>query len=124
MNENKTNINWLIGNYWTYHVADAIESIFEILRACNKYIDDTIPWSLAKDETKKERLGTVLYNLLDAIRITSILLFPFMPETSLKVFKSLNTNNNTYDKVATGNMESNIKLGESEVLFKRIEEKK
>ncbi len=81
MNENKTNINWLIGNYATYHVADAI-------------------------------------------RITSILLSSFMPETFLKVFKSLNTNNNTYDKVATGNMESNIKLGESEVLFKRIEEKK
>ena len=104
----------------TYHIADAIEAIFETLRACNKYIDDTTPWALAKDESKKERLGTVLYNLLDAIRITTILLSPFMPTTSEKVFKSLNTTNNTYEDIECGNMESNIKLGESEVLFQRI----
>jgi len=104
----------------TYHIADAIEEIFEVLRACNKYIDDTTPWTLAKDESKKQRLGTVLYNLLDAIRITTILLSPFIPQTSEKVFKSLNTKNIAYESISCGNMESDIKLGESEVLFQRI----
>ena len=103
-----------------YHISDAIEAIFEVLRDCNKYIDDTMPWVLAKDESKKDRLGTVLYNLLDAIRICSILLSPYLPETSEKVFRELNTNYTSYENTKVGEMESDISLGEAEVLFARI----
>lgn len=105
----------------SYHISDAIEAIFEVLRECNKYIDDTTPWVLAKDETKKERLGTVLYNLLDAIRICSILLSPFMPETSEKVFKALNTSMTKYEDVGYNSLEHGNKLGDIEVLFARID---
>ena len=104
----------------TYHISDAIEAIFDVLRDCNKYIDDTTPWVLAKDESKKERLGTVLYNLLDSIRICTILLSPFIPETSEKVFKSLNTTKTKYEDVGYNGLEIGNKLGETEVLFARI----
>ena len=103
-----------------YHVSEAVEAIFEVLKKCNKYIDDTMPWALAKDETKKDRLETVLYNLLDAIRISTILLSPFMPETADKVFKQLNTSKTKYEYVSVGSLEVNNKLGEAEVLFARI----
>ena len=103
-----------------YAVSDAVESIFEVLRAANKYIDDTTPWVLAKDDSKKERLGTVLYNLLDAIRICSIMLSPFMPDTSNKVLKFLNTNKINYDDISVGELECGIVLNDSEVLFERI----
>ena len=104
----------------SYHISDAIEAIFDVLRICNKYIDDTTPWILAKDENNKERLGTVLYNLLDSIRICTILLSPFMPETSEKVFKSLNTNKTKYEDVGYNGLEIGNKLGNTEVLFERI----
>lgn len=104
----------------TYHVSDALEEIFDVLRDCNKYIDDTAPWVLAKDESKRDRLSTVLYNLLDAIRICAILLSAFMPETSEKVFKELNTTKTSYEDIAVGNLELNNKLKEAQVLFARI----
>ena len=72
-------------------VADAITEIFGIFRRCNKYIDETTPWTLAKDEAKKDRLATVLYNLTEAITIGASLLEPFMPETSEKILAQLNT---------------------------------
>ena len=72
-------------------VADSIDEIFKLLRRSNKYIDETMPWVLGKDETKKERLGTVLYNLLESIRIAAVLLEPYLPETSDKILKQLNT---------------------------------
>lgn len=103
-----------------YHVSEAVEAIFDVLKDCNKYIDDTAPWVLAKDESKKERLGTVLYNLLDAIRICSILLSPFMPQASEKVFKELNTKKINYEDVGYNGLEHGNKLGENEVLFARI----
>ncbi len=106
------------------YISDALEEIFNFLRECNKYIDDTTPWVLAKEE-KKERLQTVLYNLLESIRISSVLLTPFMPTTTEKIFKQLNTNLNTYDTLNEfGALENNHKLGQIEVLFKRIEIKK
>ena len=104
-----------------YHVSEAVEVILDVLRDCNKYIDDTTPWVLAKDESKKQRLGTVLYNLLDAIRICTILLSPFIPETSEKVFKSLNTKRVNYEDVGYNGLEAGNKLGETEVLFARID---
>lgn len=106
------------------YISDALEEIFNFLRECNKYIDDTTPWVLAKEE-KQERLQTVLYNLLESIRISSVLLTPFMPTTTEKIFKQLNTNLNTYDTLNEfGALENNHKLGQIEVLFKRIEIKK
>ena len=106
------------------YISDALEEIFNFLRECNKYIDDTTPWVLAKEE-KLERLQTVLYNLLESIRISSVLLTPFMPTTTEKIFKQLNTNLNTYDTLNEfGVLENNHKLGQIEVLFKRIEIKK
>ena len=106
------------------YISDALEEIFSFLRECNKYIDDTTPWVLAKEE-KLERLQTVLYNLLESIRISSVLLTPFMPTTTEKIFKQLNTNLNTYDTLNEfGALENNHKLGQIEVLFKRIEIKK
>ena len=103
-----------------YRISDALELIFDCLSKCNKYIDDTTPWVLAKDESKKDRLGTVLYNLLDGIRITTILLSAFIPDTSDKVFKSLNTKYNKYEDISYGKLEVGNKLGDNEVLFQRI----
>ena len=104
-------------------ISDALEDIFELLRRSNKYIDDTCPWVLAKDESLKNRLKTVLYNLLESIRISAILLQPFMPDTTQKIFKMLNTNNTSFDTLEFGNLENNIVLNESEILFNRIENK-
>ncbi len=71
----------------------ALDEIFETLRKCNKYIDDTMPWALAKDESKRSRLETVLYHLLEGIRICAVFLAPFLPETSEKMLKQLNCEN-------------------------------
>ncbi|MBR0473844.1 MAG: methionine--tRNA ligase [Erysipelotrichaceae bacterium] len=103
-------------------VGDAIELIMELFRRCNKYIDETTPWSLAKDEANKERLNTVLYNLLEGIRFGSVLMAPFMPETSQKVFEQLNTKAIDYDSLTEfGNFECN-KVTETPVpLFARID---
>ena len=98
-------------------VSDALEDIFELLRRSNKYIDDTTPWALAKDESKSDRLKTVLYNLLESIRLSAVLLEPFMPDTSKKILNMLNTENKSLE---FGSLESGIKLNESEVLFARI----
>ncbi len=102
-------------------VSDTLEDIFELLRRSNKYIDDTCPWVLAKDETKYDRLKTVLYNLLESIRISAVLLQPFMPETSNKIFKMLNTNKTTFNDLEFGSLENDIILNEAEILFNRIE---
>ena len=80
-------------------VADAITEIFNIFKRCNKYIDETMPWALAKDETKKDRLATVLYNLVEGISIGAELLFPFMPETSQKIKAQLNAPDREYEQL-------------------------
>ena len=77
-------------NMDTYHIADALECIFEMLRRANKYIDETAPWVLAKDDSKRERLGTVLYNLLETIRRAAVMLFPFVPATAEEILRELN----------------------------------
>ena len=105
------------------HVGEAIEEIFEILRKCNKYIDDTTPWVLAKDESKKDRLETVLYNLLESIRICAIFLSPYLPDTSTAIFDQLNTSNRDYNTKEFGNLESPITLNAPIHLFDRIEVK-
>ena len=105
-------------------VNEAIEEIIEVLRKCNKYIDETTPWALAKDESKKDRLATVLYNLLESIRICAILLSPFIPETSEKILAQLNTKQTDYDSIKEfGQLEQDITLNEPQILFNRIETK-
>ena len=104
-------------------VNEAIEEIMEVLRSCNKYIDESTPWTLAKDESKKERLATVLYNLLESIRICAILLSPFIPDTASKILEQLNTKATSYESVNFGTLEENLKLNEPQILFNRIETK-
>ena len=106
-------------------VGDSLEAIIELFRHCNKYIDETSPWALAKDEAQKERLNTVLYNLLEGIRFGTVLLAPFMPETAEKVFAQLNTKETSYDSLATfGNYECSKVTEKPEVLFARLDPEK
>ena len=103
-------------------VSKAITSIFDLLRNCNKYIDETMPWGLAKDETKKDRLNTVLYNLIECIRISTILLQAFIPDTCSKIFNQINTDNTSYESINDfGGYKSGTKVNKAEVLFQRIE---
>ena len=107
-------------------VADAIDAVFDLLRRSNKYIDETSPWTLAKQPENKARLNTVLYNLLESIRVASVLLTPFMPETSKEVFRQINTEKTDFASIETwGNYEKNNKVIENtNVLFARVDEKK
>ena len=106
-------------------VADAITEIFGIFRRCNKYIDETMPWALAKDEDKKERLATVLYNLVEAITIGASLLESFMPETSEKILSQLQAEKRTLDQMDTfGLYPSGGKVTDKpEILFARMDVK-
>ena len=105
-------------------VPKALDSIFDLFRSLNKYIDETTPWILAKDDNKRDRLATVLYNLIEGIRIGTVLLRPFIPETTEKIFKQINTDNTSYDSVKEfGGYNSGTKVGTPEVLFQRIETK-
>ena len=105
-----------------FKVASALNLIFDLYRRCNKYIDETTPWLLAKDENKKDRLNAVLYNLLEAIRIGNVYLRAFLPETADKIFKQLNTQNKDVESTLDfKGMDSGIKLNKPEVLFKRID---
>ena len=104
-------------------VNEAIEEIMEVLRSCNKYIDETTPWVLAKDETKNDRLATVLYNLLESIRICAILLSPFIPDTSNKILEELNTKKTSYDTLEFDELEEDLQLNAPKILFNRIETK-
>lgn len=107
-------------------IADAIDAAFDLLRRCNKYIDETTPWVLAKDESKKDRLNTVLYNLLEGIRIATVLLSSFIPQTAQEVFKQINTKQTDYDSILTwGNYEKNNTVTSTpQVLFARLDSEK
>ena len=108
-----------------YHIADALDAIFTMLRRANKYIDETTPWTLAKDESKHARLGTVLYNLLETIRTAAVLLTPFIPTTAENIFGQLATDRRDYDSIETfGVLESGKPVGEPAVLFARLDEEK
>ena len=106
------------------HVGDALELIIDFLRKCNKYIDDTAPWALAKDDSKKDRLQTVLYNLIESIRIAATLLQAFLPETSEKIFEQINTDIKSFDSLDEfGAYRSGTILNEAVPLFVRIDNK-
>lgn len=107
-----------------YRVSDTLDTIFTLAKRCNKYIDETTPWALAKDEDKKARLGTVLYNLLESIRFIAVLLSPFLPETSEKIFAQMNTDIKDYDSLsAFGALKAGTVVGKAEPLFARIDAK-
>jgi methionyl-tRNA synthetase len=107
------------------HVADAIDEIITVLRRCNKYIDETTPWGLAKDEAKLPRLKTVLYHLLESIRICGVALEAFVPETSRKILDLLNTSQRSLDSARVfGSLESAHPLSkENTILFGRLDVK-
>ncbi|CCY76896.1 methionine--tRNA ligase [Eshraghiella crossota CAG:259] len=104
-------------------VADAITETFNIFKRCNKYIDETMPWALAKDETQVDRLSTVLYNLVEGISIGAALLEPFMPETTAKIRKQLNAPELTLEDLTKfGNYVSGTKVTDApEILFARLD---
>lgn len=102
-------------------ISKLLEEIFDCLRANNKYIDDTTPWTLAKDETQKDRLETVLYNLLENIRITAILLQPFMPTSATKVLDYLNTDKTSFEDTKFISDLSYTVTKEPKPLFERIQ---
>lgn len=106
-------------------VADALTEIFNVFRRCNKYIDETEPWALAKDEAKKDRLATVLYNLVEGISIGAGLLEPFMPETAQRIMAQLNSPVRDFESAKTfGVYVSGTKVTEApEILFARLDPK-
>lgn len=104
-------------------VADAITEIFILFKRCNKYIDETMPWALAKEEEKKPRLATVLYNLMDGIRVGATLLDSFMPETSEKILAQINATKGELETLKAGEYPNDTKVVEKpEILFARIDE--
>ena len=103
-------------------INEALESIFEVLRKCNKYIDDTTPWILAKDEENYERLETVIYNLLNSIRVCAIFLQAFIPDTAEKIFNGLKINNQNFSDIDKEIQKYELGLEKPENLFERIKE--
>ena len=101
-------------------ISDAISEIFNVLRSSNKYIDETMPWVLAKDETKKDRLMTVLYNLLESIRVCSKFLSAYLPSTSEKIKNQINNQNDSLKFVS----DNEYNLNQAEALFQRMDKEK
>ena len=109
----------------SYRMADAVDAVMGFAKRCNKYIDETTPWALAKDESKKDRLGTVLYNLLEGIRFIAVLLSPFMPDTAKAIFEQMNCTENSYDSLsAFGALKAGTVVGTPTPLFARIDSDK
>ncbi len=109
----------------SYHVADSLDALFGALRRANKYIDETTPWVLAKNEDDKPRLATVIYNLLEVVRIAAVVLTPYLPGTAERIFSQLGTDKVDYESVSSfGNLEAGKPLGEASVLFARVDEAK
>ena len=104
-------------------IADALENVINIFRRCNKYIDETTPWILAKEENK-DRLKKVMYNLLESIRIGAVLLQSFLPETANKIFEQLNTKETSLDSIKSfGKLKVGDTLNDAKPLFMRIDNK-
>ncbi len=116
--------NNLVKHMDMFKTGDAIEDVMKFLRRANKYVDETEPWALAKDETKSEQLENVLYHLLESIKESALMLEPFMPSTSKKIYKFLNLNNPKFDEVGDYSKEGSYTIGEYENLFQRLDSKK
>ena len=104
-------------------ISDAVKVVWKFITRCNKYIDETAPWKLAKDETQKQNLSNVLYNLAESLRIIAILISPFMPNTSRRILEQLQLSQDIKleDAEIFGKLEINHKIGKPEQLFPRIE---
>ena len=114
----------IIKDYETLHIADGLEKIFRCIARANKYIDETAPWVLAKDESKKARLATVLYNLLDCVRRATILLSPVMPHTAPKIYEQIGATaeNTTLESASVRSaLAADVEVKKGEVLFPRID---
>lgn len=107
----------------TLHVADALDDIFSLLRRSNKYIDETTPWILAKSAETMPRLATVLYNLIECIRIAAALLQPFLPDTAVRIRAQFSFPEDTIENLTWGGVVPGTALGTAETLFARIDEK-
>ena len=108
-----------------FRMSDAVEAVVSIAKRCNKYIDETMPWALAKNEDDKPRLATVMYNLIEGIRILAVMLSPFMPETSEKIFEQIGVSIRDYDSVKSfGATPVGAKVGTPVPLFARIDGEK
>lgn len=119
----KDTVETYIAKMDEYKVAEAIETVMNLARRSNKYIDETMPWALAKEENK-DRLKTVLYNLIETVRILGVLLTPIMPETAEKILNQINANARSLDSVNVfGGYAAETKVGEAKPLFNRIDEK-
>ncbi len=117
----ETTFDTVVKEMDAFHVADAVNSLFALFSRANKDIDETAPWVLAKDPAKQERLGTVLYNLLETIRFGTSLLVPFLPATADNIFSQINADVKTF---TWGGLEAGKSVGEPAALFARIDEKK
>ena len=108
-----------------FKASKALDEIFVLLRRTNKYIDDTMPWALAKDETKRDRLATVLYNLIEAIRFAAIALEPYMPSTSVKILDQINTDQREMKDLTTFGLykEGSKVTDKPQQLFARLDPK-
>lgn len=111
-----------------FRVADAVESILTLLRRANKFIDETQPWVLARDEASRGRLGTVLYDLTEAIRWAAVMLEPIIPASAEEIYSELGTAETSLDSIGTAErfcgMKAGDSVGDTRVLFSRIDEKK
>lgn len=108
-----------------FRISDAVNAVLTIAKRSNKYIDETAPWALAKDEDKKNRLATVLYNLVESIRIIAVELSPFMPDTSKSILEQINCNIDSYESIKTfGAIQVGSKVGTATPLFARIDVEK
>ena len=106
----------------TLHVADSIDEIWRIVNRSNKYIDETTPWILAKDDSSKDRLSTVLYNLLESIRVIASLLSSFMPETAEKIANEIGADDISFESIKSfGGYKLGTKVKDAAVLFARID---
>ena len=109
----------------SYHMSDAVEAVMNLAKRCNKYIDETSPWALAKDESLKDRLGTVLYNLLEGIRYIAVLICPFMPDTSKAILEQMSCDIADYDSLAAfGAFKPGTVVNTPTPLFARIDSEK
>ncbi|MFA7637587.1 MAG: methionine--tRNA ligase [Monoglobales bacterium] len=106
----------------SFKTSDAVEAIFSFARRCNKYIDETAPWVLAKDEELKDRLNAVLYNLIEGLRFIAVMIEPFMPETNANIMSQINSDQNDWDSIRTFGTGKGGKVGQAVAMFARINE--
>ena len=105
-----------------FRIADSLENVIDAYRRCNKYIDESTPWLLAKDDSKRERLATVIYNLIESIRIITVYLQAYLPETAKSIFEQINTDICDYGSISEfGKYVSGTKVNLPSVLFMRID---